>query len=43
MKEAFDEIDEEYKSYKMKIEKIKEIKGLGEDLYAVEAKISLKA
>lgn len=43
MKDEFDDIKDEYKSYKMKVEKIKEVKKLGKNLYAVDAKISLEA
>lgn len=43
IEESFDDLKDEYKSYKMKIEKIKSTKKLGKDLYAVEAKISVLA
>lgn len=43
MDDSFDEIYDEYKSYKMKIEKFKKVEKLGKDLYAVDAKVSLKA
>lgn len=42
-KDGFEEIKEDYKSYKMKIEKIKDVEKLGKDLYKVKAKISLEA
>lgn len=43
MEESFEEIDDTYKSYKMKIEKFKDVEELGKDLYAVDAKISMEA
>lgn len=43
MKDSFDEIKDEYKSYKFKIEKFKDVEKLGKDLYAVDAKVSVKA
>ena len=43
IEDSFDEISDEYKSFKFKVEKIKEVKKLGKDLYAVDAKISLVA
>ena len=43
MEEEFDDVDDEYKSYKMKIEEFKKVEKLGKNLYAVKAKISLKA
>lgn len=39
----FDDMEDDYKSYKMKIEKFKDVEKLGKDLYAVDAKISIKA
>ena len=43
MEDNFDDIDDEYKSYKMKIEEFKKVEKLGKNLYAVKAKISMKA
>ena len=43
MKDSFDDIDDEYKSYKIKVEDFKKVEKLGKDLYAVKAKISVKA
>lgn len=43
MEESFDEIKDEYKSYKIKIEKFKDVEKLGKDLYAVDVKISMQA
>lgn len=43
LKETFDDMKDDYKSYKMKIEKIKDVEKLGKDLYKVKAKISLEA
>ena len=43
MEESFDDIDDEYKSYKMKIEEFKDVEEIGKDLYAVDAKISMEA
>lgn len=43
MQDSFDEIKDEYKSYKFKIEKFKDVEKLGKDLYAVDAKVSVKA
>ena len=42
-KDQFEEIKENYKSYKMKVEKIKDTEKLGKDLYKVKAKISILA
>lgn len=42
-KDQFDEIKDNYKSYKMKVEKIKDTEKLGKDLYKVKAKISIVA
>lgn len=41
--DGFDEIDDDYKSYKMKIEKFKSVEEIAKDLYVVKAKISIKA
>jgi len=43
MEDSFDDISDEYKSYKIKIEEFKKVEKLGKDLYAVDAKISVKA
>lgn len=43
MDKAFDDIKDGYKSYKVKVDKIKSTKKLGKDLYLVKAKISLVA
>ena len=43
MDDTFDDIDDEYKSYKIKIEEFKKVEKLGKDLYAVKAKVSVKA
>ncbi len=43
LEDALDEINDEYKSYKMKVEEIKKTEKLGKNLYAVKAKISMKA
>lgn len=43
LEDDFDEIDDTYKSYKIKIDKFKEVEKLGKDLYAVDAKISVEA
>ena len=43
MDDSFDEIDDEYKSYKIKVEEFKSKEELGKDLYAVKAKISVQA
>lgn len=43
IEESFDEIKDEYKSYKMKIERFKDVEKLGKDLYSVGAKVSIKA
>lgn len=40
---GFDNVKENYKSYKMKVEKIKSTKKLGKDLYLVKAKVSIVA
>lgn len=40
---VFDNIKDEYKSYKVKVEKIKSSKKLGKDLYLVKAKVSIVA
>ncbi len=39
----FDNIEDEYKSFKLKVDKIKSSKKLGKDLYLVKAKISMVA
>jgi len=43
MEDEFDDVDDEYKSYKMKIDEFKKVEKLGKNLYAVKAKISIKA
>ena len=43
MDDSLDKIKNEYKSFKIKIEKIKSVKEIGKDLYAVKTKITLKA
>ncbi len=43
MEKVFDNIKDEYKSYKVKVEKIKSSKKLGKDLYLVKAKVSIVA
>lgn len=43
MDDSFDDISDEYKSYKIKVEEFKKVEKLGKDLYAVDAKISVKA
>ena len=43
MEDTFDDISDEYKSYKIKIEEFKKVEKLGKDLYAVKAKIAVKA
>ena len=43
LEESFDDIEDEYKSYKIKIDKFKSKEKLGKDLYAVKVKISLEA
>lgn len=40
---GFDTIDDDYKSYKVKVDSFKSVKKLGKDLYAVKAKISVVA
>lgn len=40
---GFDSIEDDYKSYKVKVDSFKSVKKLGKDLYAVKAKISLTA
>lgn len=40
---GFDDIEEDYKSYKVKVENFKSVKKLGKDLYAVKAKVSIVA
>lgn len=42
-KDEFEDIKDTYKNYKFKVEKFKDVKKLGKDLYKVEAKISLEA
>lgn len=41
--DEFDDLKDEYKSYKVKIDKFKSVEKLGKSLYAIEAKISIKA
>ena len=43
MDDSFDDINDEYKSFSMKINKTKSVDKLGNDLYAVKARINLKA
>lgn len=43
MKSYFEEMEDDYKKYKIKIEEFKGVQKLGKDLYLVKAKISLKA
>lgn len=43
MDDMFDDLDDNYKSYKMKVEEIKSSEKIGDDLYAVKAKISTYA
>lgn len=43
IEKSFDKIKDEYKSYKIKVEKIKSTKKLGKDLYLVKAKVSIVA
>lgn len=43
MKDSFEEWKDEYKSFKIKIEKFKDVEKIGKDLYVVEAKISTEA
>lgn len=43
MEDSFDDVDDEYKSFKIKIEKFKDVEELGKDLFAVDAKISTVA
>lgn len=43
MERAFDNIEDEYKSFKLKVDKIKSSEKLGKDLYLVKAKISIVA
>lgn len=40
---GFDNIEDDYKSYKVKVDNFKSVKKLGKDLYAVKAKISVVA
>ena len=40
LNESFDEFKENYKTYKVKIEKFKSVEEIGKDLYVVKAKIS---
>lgn len=39
----FDDMDDNYKSYKLKVEEFKSVDKLAKDLYVVKAKISVKA
>lgn len=41
--DMFDEINDEYDSYKLKIEEFKDVEEIAKDLYEVKAKISIKA
>ena len=43
MEKSFDNRKDEYKSFKIKIEKFKDVEELGKNLYAVDAKISILA
>ena len=43
MEDSFDDFKDEYKSYKMKVDRFKKVEKLGKDLYAVKAKVSVKA
>jgi len=43
MDDMLDDMDDDYKSFKIKIEEFKKVEKLGKDLYAVDAKISVKA
>ena len=41
--DGFDELKDTYKTYKLKIEKIKSTEKIGKDLYAIDAKMSIYA
>lgn len=43
MEEEFDNIKDEYKSYKIKVDEIKSTEKIAKDLYVVKAKISMEA
>lgn len=43
LEDGFDTIDENYKSYKFTIDEFKSSEEIAKDLYAVEAKVSIKA
>ncbi len=43
LEDGFDALDDEYKSYKFKIEEFKSSEKIAKDLYVVEAKIALSA
>ncbi len=43
LEDVLGEMTDDYKSYKIKVEKFKDVKKLGKDLYAVDAKISVEA
>lgn len=43
LKEALEILDDEYKSIKVKVKKVNSAKKLGKDLYAINAKIEIKA
>ena len=43
IEDVFDDVDDNFKSYKYKLEKIKSVDKLGKDLFVVRAKISLEA
>jgi len=43
MEDSFDQIDDDYKKYNVKLEKIKKVEKLGKDLYAIKAKVSIYA
>lgn len=43
MEESFDNIKDEYKSYKIKVDEIKSTEKIAKDLYVVKAKISMEA
>ena len=43
MDDSLDDLKDDYKSYKIKVEEFKKVEKLGKDLYAVKAKVSIKA
>ena len=43
MEDSFDNMKDDYKKYKVKLEKFKGVEELGEDLYLVKAKVSVRA